>query len=65
MVTSYIGADVDCRMTELAVERKGHIIARDRITLDFRGRLLQLETCHKQLTIFKLDYSRNCQAEQQ
>ena len=31
MVTSYIGADVDCRMTELAVEQKGKIIARDRI----------------------------------
>jgi len=30
MVTNYIGADVDCKMTELAVERKGKIVARER-----------------------------------
>ena len=37
MVTSYIGADVDCRMTELAVEQKGHIIARDRIPTNVKS----------------------------
>ena len=26
MVTNYIGADVDCKMTELAIERKGKIV---------------------------------------
>jgi transposase len=34
MVTSYIGADVDSRMTELAVERNQKIICRDRIPTD-------------------------------
>ena len=37
MVTNYIGADVDCRMTELAVERKGKIIARDRVPTDIKS----------------------------
>jgi transposase len=31
MTTSYIGADVDCRMTELAVERNGKVVRRDRV----------------------------------
>ena len=37
MVTNYIGADVDCKMTELAVERKGKIIARDRVPTDIKS----------------------------
>ena len=36
MVTNYIGADVDCKMTELAVECKGRIIARDRVPTDIK-----------------------------
>ena len=28
MVTSYIGADVDCKMTEIAIEQKQRIVAR-------------------------------------
>lgn len=31
MVTSYIGADVDSKMTELAIERRGQIILRTRV----------------------------------
>jgi transposase len=37
MVTSYIGADVDCKMTELAVERNGKIVMRDRVATDIRS----------------------------
>ena len=28
MVTQYIGADVDCKMTELAIESRGKIVRR-------------------------------------
>lgn len=34
MTTSYIGADVDCKMTELAVERNGKVVRRDRVPTD-------------------------------
>ena len=34
MTTSYIGADVDCKMTELAVERNGKVVRRDRVSTD-------------------------------
>ena len=34
MATNYIGADVDCKMTELAVERNGKIVSRDRVPTD-------------------------------
>ncbi len=37
MVTNYIGADVDCKMTELAVECKGKIVVRDRVPTDIRS----------------------------
>ena len=37
MKTNYIGADVDCKMTEFAVERSGKIIARDRVPTDIRS----------------------------
>lgn len=37
MKTNYIGADVDCIMTELAVERNGVIVARDRVPTDIRS----------------------------
>jgi transposase len=37
MVTAYIGADVDCKMTELAVERKERIVLRDRLPTDIRS----------------------------
>jgi transposase len=37
MKTNYIGADVDCVMTELAVERNGNIIIRDRVPTDIRS----------------------------
>lgn len=37
MKTNYIGADVDCKMTELAVERNGNIVARDRVPTDIRS----------------------------
>ena len=37
MVTNYIGADVDCKMTELAVERNGKIILRDRVPTDIKS----------------------------
>jgi transposase len=37
MVTSYIGADVDCKMTELAVERRGKVEQRDRVPTDIRS----------------------------
>ena len=31
MATAYIGADVDSKMTELAVERNGEIVCRERV----------------------------------
>ena len=34
MSTSYIGADVDCKMTELAVDRNGTVVRRDRVSTD-------------------------------
>jgi len=34
MVTSYIGADVDCKMTELAVEKRKRIVQRGRVATD-------------------------------
>jgi hypothetical protein len=37
MVTSYIGADVDCKMTELAVERKGKVVMRERVPTNIRS----------------------------
>jgi len=37
MATAYIGADVDFKMTELAVERGGQIVVRDRIPTDVRS----------------------------
>ncbi len=37
MTISYIGADVDCKMPELAVERKCTIVQRDRIPTDIRS----------------------------
>jgi len=37
MVTNYIGADVDCKMTEMAVERQGKIVMRDRVPTDIRS----------------------------
>jgi transposase len=37
MITNYIGADVDCKMTELAVERNRQIVTRDRVPTDIRS----------------------------
>ena len=37
MSINYIGADVDCKMTELAVERNGTIVIRDRIPTDIKS----------------------------
>ena len=37
MSTYYIGADVDCKMTELAVEGNGEIVARDRVPTDIKS----------------------------
>lgn len=37
MATSYIGADVDCKMTELAVERKKKIVLKDRIPTNIKS----------------------------
>jgi hypothetical protein len=37
MNTSYIGADVDCKRTELAVERNGKVVIRDRISTDIKS----------------------------
>lgn len=34
MVTKYIGGDVDCKMTELAVEARGEIVRRERVPTD-------------------------------
>lgn len=37
MAISYIGADVDCKMTEFAVEKNGKITDRDRVPTDIRS----------------------------
>jgi len=37
MVTHYIGADVDCKMTELAVELRDRIVRRQRVPTDIRS----------------------------
>ena len=37
MVTSYIGADVDCKMTEIAVQRSEKVVIRDRVSTDIRS----------------------------
>ncbi len=37
MKTNFIGADVDCKMTEPAVERNGKIVTRDRVPTDIRS----------------------------
>lgn len=37
MVTSYIGADVDCKMTELAVERKKKVVMRERLPTNIKS----------------------------
>jgi len=49
MKTNYIGADVHCKMTELAVERNGKIVVRDRVPTDIRtlGRFLNSITGKK------------------
>ena len=36
MVTSYIGADIDCKMTELAIEQKQRIVARHRVQTNIK-----------------------------
>lgn len=36
MTTSYIGADVDCKMTELAIERNEKVVGRDRVATDIK-----------------------------
>lgn len=53
MKTYYIGADVDCVMTELAVERNGTIVARDRVPTDIRslGSFLNSITGRKIMTV--------------
>ncbi len=53
MVTNYIGADVDCKMTELAVERKGKIVMRDRVPTDIRsiGNFLHSLSGRKEMVI--------------
>ena len=37
MSMNHIGADVDCKMTELAVEKNGKIVARDRVPTDIKS----------------------------
>ena len=37
MVTSYIGADVDCKMTEIAVQRSEKVVMRDRVSTDIKS----------------------------
>jgi len=37
MITNYIGADVDCKMTELAVERSRQIVTRERVPTNIRS----------------------------
>ena len=53
MKTNYIGADVHCKMAELAVERNGKIVVRDRVPTDIRstGRFLNSITCKKVMVI--------------
>ena len=53
MVTNYIGADVDCMMTELAVERKGEIVVRDRVPTDIKSlsNFLDLITGRKEMVV--------------
>lgn len=53
MVTQYIGADVDCKMTELAVESRGKIVRRQRVPTDIRslGRFLNAISGRKVMVI--------------
>jgi transposase len=44
MVTYYVGADVDSKMTELAFERGQEIVARDRVPTDIRSIRTALES---------------------
>ena len=37
MATSYIGADVDCKMTEIAVQRSKKVVIRDRVCTDIKS----------------------------
>ena len=37
MVTYYVGADVDCKMTELVVQRGQDVVMRDRVPTDIRS----------------------------
>jgi len=37
MSINYIGADVDCKMTEIAIEKNGKIIARDRVPTNIKS----------------------------
>ena len=37
MSINYIGADVDCMMTEIAIEKNGKITARDRVPTNIRS----------------------------
>ena len=43
MVTYYVGADVDCKMTELVVQRGPDIVMRDRVPTDIRSLRNSLE----------------------
>ena len=54
MVTSYIGADVDCKMTELAIEQKQRIVARHRVQTNIRDikQVLQ-EISGKKILVFE------------
>ena len=53
MSINYVGADVDCKMTELAVERNGKIRARDRVPTDIKslGNFLKSITGRKAMVI--------------
>jgi len=37
MSINYVGADVDCKMTEIAIEKSGKIIARDRVPTNIKS----------------------------
>ena len=37
MSINYIGADVDCTMTEVAIEKNGKIIGRDRVPTNIKS----------------------------
>ncbi len=37
MSINYIGADVDCKMTEVAIEKNGKIVARDRVPTNIKS----------------------------